>query len=235
MNFYMKKSKRATTEQLNLPFCLDEDSIRDYLQKATGKRISLTITDNISTMLAVKRKGNTVLVRLQRIFLEAGRDILDEITEFIENRKNRMPFFSRFMEQNKSNIKKRSPRKIKIRTRGEHHNLREIYENINKKYFGSRISCPITWGIRNSRRVVRNRTLGSYDIQAKMIRISPVLDRKRVPKYFLAYIVYHEMLHADLKIEDRDGKRPMHSKEFRKREKLFEDYKMAINWEKKYL
>jgi predicted metal-dependent hydrolase len=66
-----------------------------------------------------------------------------------------------------------------------------------------------------------------------MIRINPVLDIERVPPYFVEFIVYHEMLHAFLGVKNKNGRRSVHSKEFRELEKRFSDYEKAMAWEKK--
>jgi hypothetical protein len=47
------------------------------------------------------------------------------------------------------------------------------------------------------------------------------------------YIVYHEMLHADLGIEHNGGRHSYHSREFKRREKLFKHYERSLAWEKK--
>jgi len=54
-----------------------------------------------------------------------------------------------------------------------------------------------------------------------------------VPRYFIEFVVYHEMLHADMGTEEHEGRRSIHSREFRKRERLFEDYERAMAWERK--
>jgi predicted metal-dependent hydrolase len=57
------------------------------------------------------------------------------------------------------------------------------------------------------------------------------MDSKRVPGYFIEYVVYHEMLHAAIGIQEREGRRSIHSAEFKKREKLFKYYERAMAWE----
>src|SRR3712207_8543596 len=37
--------------------------------------------------------------------------------------------------------------------------------------------------------------LGSYSAIERLIRIHPTLDAEWVPRYFVSYIVYHELLH----------------------------------------
>ena len=66
-----------------------------------------------------------------------------------------------------------------------------------------------------------------------MIRINPQLDAKKVPSYYMEFLVYHEMLHADIGIKNKNNRRIVHSGEFKKREKEFKQYEKAIEWEKK--
>ena len=72
---------------INCKVNIDEDSLKDYLGKTAGKKISLTITDNSTSLLSVKTKGNVVYVRLQRIFLEGGIEIWNEIANFVKHKK----------------------------------------------------------------------------------------------------------------------------------------------------
>jgi predicted SprT family Zn-dependent metalloprotease len=116
---------------------------------------------------------------------------------------------------------------------GQHFCLKTIYESLNSEYFGGTVSASITWGRSSSRNRVKLRTLGSYNVEANTIRINPLLDKKTVPAYFLEFIVYHEMLHAFLGIKNRNGRRSIHSKEFRLEEKKFRHYEKVLEWEKK--
>ena len=226
---------RKIFEQLALPITIDENYLKAYLVNAVGKNISLTITDNSTSLLSVKTKGNVVHVRLQRIFLEAGSEIWNEIADFVRSKKGNMPFFRKFAKQNLSSLKKDLKNRVTIKTQGRYHDLSDIYESVNNKYFDQKISSPITWGMKRSRGYTRKRTLGSYSRHTNIIRISPLLDKNTVPKYFIAFVVYHEMLHADMGVLEKNGRRSCHTKEFRKREKLFEDYDKAIAWEKRYI
>jgi len=221
-----------TTEQLSLPISYDEDSLRDYLEKITGKSISLKITDNSTSMLSLKTKGGIVYVRLHRMFLDAGNDVIFEIAQFIKNRKARTPLIRDFIKQNSNCLKKKPPKKLSINTQGKYYDLREIYANVNGEYFNGRVTASITWGIKISRYAVRRRTLGSYSSHTNTIRINPILDKKSVPRYFIEFIVYHEMLHADMDVEAKNGRRSVHSREFKRREKLFKHYERVVAWEK---
>jgi predicted metal-dependent hydrolase len=232
MRFSVKKCSKANSDQLTLPFGHSVDSVRGYFEVVTGKTISLIVTDNSTNMLSVRSKGKCIFVRLQRIFLQSSQEVIDEIAEYIKKGRGETPLLKKFVIENLGNIKVKSSHKRIMKTRGRFHNLREIFDALNKEYFDSRITCAITWGTKISRRFVKMRTLGSFDSQSNIIRINPVIDSKKVPKYFLSYIVYHEMLHADIGFAEKDGRYSIHSKEFRKREKLFKQYKRALAWEK---
>jgi predicted metal-dependent hydrolase len=119
-----------------------------------------------------------------------------------------------------------------VKTAGKFHDLRKLFDEINKEYFGGVIQAAITWGSRSPRHAVRKRTLGSYSERSNMIRINPVLDKSVVPMHVVSFVVYHEMLHAAVGIAIQGKRRSVHSREFRKREKLFADYEKARAWER---
>jgi hypothetical protein len=61
-----------------------------------------------------------------------------------------------------------------------------------------------------------------------------VLDSRRVPAFYVEFIVYHEMLHAVVESTVKNGRRRIHAREFQEREKLFEHYEKACAWEKEH-
>jgi hypothetical protein len=172
-------------------------------------------------------------IRLHRMFLSATSDILAEIVSFIKNRRCRMPLFRQFIRDNSASIRQKPPKRVLAKTTGKVYDLRQIYDEINCEYFGGMLDTTITWGAGSSRYAVRKRTLGSYSARTNVIRINQSLDSRRVPRYFISYIVYHEMLHAFIGIKERAGRRCIHTAEFRKREKLFSHYERAMEWERK--
>ena len=74
--------------------------------------------------------------------------------------------------------------------------------------------------------------LGSYSAVERLIRVHPVLDRPWVPRYFVSYILYHEMLHHVMPATRVGGRRMLHPPEFRAREQTYRHYDKAIAWEK---
>jgi predicted metal-dependent hydrolase len=221
--------------QLRLQFLHSKDALADCLEDMTGKPVSLTVTDNAASLLSIRTKGASVSVRMHWMFLNAGEEVIREIAGFIKTRKGRTPLIRKFIGENRAFLKKkeRPASRPNLQTVGRFHDLKEVFDDINREYFQGNITAFIGWGKQRARRLVRKRTLGSYCRHGNTIRISPVLDGKNVPRYFLEFVVYHEMLHSDMKEEKKNGRRSVHPPEFQKRERLFREYEKAAAWEKK--
>jgi hypothetical protein len=214
---------------LTLPYRDKQEIIRRQLEIAAGRTISLTLTDNATSLISVKVAGRCLDVRLHRIFLRAEQDVLDEIGRFLRYRKGRTPLIRDYIRRHAHELPERKPRNQQLRVIGRHYDLQEIFGLLNKAYFHGRVSAAITWG--NKRRSgTRKKTLGSYNSQTNIIRISPELDRKTTPRYVVEHVIHHEMLHAFLGAKLINGRKCFHSREFRDQEKGFKDYEKAVAW-----
>ena len=99
-----------------------------------------------------------------------------------------------------------------------------------------KIDAAITWGARTGRPRRRNSIkMGSYSVEDRLIRIHRSLDREFVPRFFVAWIVFHEMLHQVHDIRVKNGRREFHSKEFLADEAQFEQYDEAKAFERRHL
>ncbi|HMK56601.1 MAG TPA: SprT-like domain-containing protein [Dissulfurispiraceae bacterium] len=224
--------KGLLDRQLSFLFGHSEDSLRRHIEASLDRPVSLILTDNSASMLSARIANELMCVRLHRMFLHADDAVIDEIVSALRKRKSEMPNFRRFIRDNREALRKRLPQKIIARPLGRYYDLRELFDEINAEYFAGTVRSVITWGNSSPRGAVRKRTLGSYSRGNDLIRINPVLDRRNVPRYFLAFVVYHEMLHAVIGTEIKGGRRVVHSKEFKKRERLFRHYERALAWER---
>jgi hypothetical protein len=207
-----------------------ENVLRSYCEERLVGPLCLTLTNNSTNMLSARMRDGVLCIRLHRIFLNADNHVIDEIILFLKNRRNRMRLFKKFIRDNREHLAKRPPNKVLVKTAGKFYDLRELYDEVNKEYFGGVIQSAITWGSKCPRHAVRKRTLGSYSGRSNTIRINPVLDKRSVPRHVVSFVVYHEMLHAAMGIAMQGKRRSVHSREFRKREKLFADYEKASAW-----
>jgi len=221
--------------QLRLPFSHDLSSLSDRITTLSGKAVTLTITDNATSMLSAARKNGRLTVRLHRMFLQAEDVILEAVAGFIAGKKECRTVIRDFIKTNSPRIGHTTSTPAPLMPHGKVYSLTDIFEQVNRGYFEGRITAGITWGRNRPVKRVRRITLGSYCNSSNIIRIHPLLDRKAVPSYFVEFIVYHEMLHADLRVEPGNGRRKLHTKEFRLRECRFAAYEQALAWEKNNL
>ena len=100
---------------------------------------------------------------------------------------------------------------------GEHRNLEELFEELNRTFFDGLLGRPLLgW----SRRVSRT-TLGHYDPSHNAIILSKLFDDPAAPRLALEYVLYHEMLHLRYPVEHQGARRRVHTAEFRQAEKKF--------------
>lgn len=228
---YFQLKIDTTGNQLALPFHHSEISFRQYLEECLNKPVAVVLTGNSTSMLSARIYDGVLRVRLHRMFLHADSRVMNEIVSYLKNKRGAMPHFRSFIRDNRGQLSRKPPKKVPVRTAGKFHDLCGLYDEINREYFGGMVNAVITWGSRSPRHAVRKRTLGSYSERSHTIRINPVLDKKTVPRYYVAFVVYHEMLHAALGISIKGKRRSVHSREFKKREKLFKDCEKATAWE----
>jgi hypothetical protein len=68
-----------------------------------------------------------------------------------------------------------------------------------------------------------------------LISISKGYDAKNCPFYAVAGVVYHECLHVVIPVEERNGRRVVHGRQFRQREKRYIYFDEWIKWHKEVL
>src|SRR5208282_1534593 len=212
---------RDSPSQLVFSFEHDPGFLVRTFEKASGRPVTLVLTDNSSSMLSIRKKGTVSCVRLHKMFLCADEGTLTEIASFIKHGTGNMTRFRAFLKKMSSVVRQRPARYLTVRTQGKRFELHAIFERLNEEYFDSKLTAVITWGTGTPRKAVRRRTLGSYSGNTNIIRINPVLDKNTVPAYYIEFVVYHEMLHAAMGIAEKDDRRSVHSRAFRERERLF--------------
>ncbi len=226
-------SWESAAAQLEFPVWT-EDALRKALTLQTGLRITLAITDNASTLMSVRHKSpNLATVRIHHMFLSVDPIALKALARWVKYPGSRAtgPALNAFIAANHHRIREAKPRARRIRTLGEHYDLQELYDEVNAEHFENRVDAPITWGKRPTRRRRRSIRFGSYSLTEHLIRMHPNLDDAFVPRYFIRYIVFHEMLHADLGFQQSPtGRTQMHTPEFNRIEREYPEYDRAVEW-----
>ncbi len=108
-------------------------------------------------------------------------------------------------------------------TQGNVYDLDALFDALNARYFDGALPKPhLTWNQRITRR-----KFGHYAPATDTIMLSSTLDSPDVPRSVVEFVLYHEMLHKALGVRIANGRRYAHTAEFRRRERLFEQYAEA--------
>ena len=100
---------------------------------------------------------------------------------------------------------------------GEHRNLEELFERLNRQFFDGLMGRPrLGWSRQASRTM-----LGHFDPSHQAIVINRIFDDPAVPALALEYVMFHEMLHLRYPVEHSGAKRRVHTAQFRAAEIQF--------------
>jgi hypothetical protein len=197
--------------------------------------LDLRLTNNHYSMISVRRQPEGYRLRLHRMFIGGEPRIVRALGRYVvHNDRRASQVLGDYIDAHQHIIKKqpRKLRQVNLRPAGAHHDLRAIFDRLNRDWFGSSIDARITWGPMAARRARRSIKMGSFAVEDKIIRIHPVLDQPDVPAFFVAWIVFHEMLHGKHDILRQGRRRIFHSAAFTEEERQYPDYEQATAWEK---
>lgn len=238
MAAHSEEQRSATT----LPDLFVHEGARQQLEKrlrrVLGKRIALSITDHRRTMVSAHDEGSSVRIGVHHMFLDADPFTQQALGFYLRDAdRAASTTVGAYIEANQQRIRPpvRRPGSALV-TAGRKHDLRAIFNRINDTYFQGMVDAQVGWGRRTTPRKQTHRAsikLGTYCADRKLIRIHPTLDRSWVPRYFVEYVVFHEMLHHMLPMPVRGGRRDLHSTDFRVNEQRFRHYARAMEWERR--
>jgi hypothetical protein len=213
------------------------------LNRLTGGRLrSLELTNNRRTILSVRagRAGSRapLELRIHHSFTVAPEEVLQAVAVFVESKRGSdqsRQALTLIREHFTGHRQAARIRKLVLQPVGSTLDLRDVFAELNERYFEGRLNPGITWGkstinSRCGRRRSASLQLGSYSYEDRLIRLHRVLDHPDVPRYVIEAVVYHEMLHADMPPVIQGGKRFFHTPEFRRRERLYRNLTRAERW-----
>ncbi len=213
-------------------------SLERRLMGAFPGSVNLSITDNRHSIISHSCKDGVLRARIHHMFLDAPPRVLTALVRYVtEGDREASLYVGCFIEANGARLARRASRGVPLFTKGRHHDLLPIFQEVNARYFGGSVNTLITWGKRGRVQSEKRTTikLGSYTALDRLIRLHPALDRPWVPRYFVSFVVYHEMLHHVIPTSRGAGRRLLHPPEFRAREREFKHFDRALTWEKQHI
>ena len=211
--------------------------VENFLRRVLGPKILVALTDNRTTMISYSVRRGVTYLRLHAIFADAPEPVLTAIARFVKAPRpgpETEHIIDQWIETHR-HLVRRSDRSVRMLPRGEVHNLQKILSRLNLEYFDGCVTARITWSVAARGRKRASIRMGSYSPDEGLIRIHPALDQDYVPEYFVASVVFHEMLHELHGASPEDGHRRVHTPAFRRDEARFRDYGRARTWETRNL
>jgi hypothetical protein len=209
------------------------------LSTAHHRPVLLSVTDNRRHMISHSVRGGILQARIHHMFLDAPGPVQEALIRYVvRGERDASAIVSRFIDENGYRIRAIRPVVTPLTTQGKTHDLLALFRMLNEKYFGNQVDALVTWGKRSTQPRTQPRRsikLGSYSAVERLIRVHPVLDKPWVPRYFISYILYHEMLHHVIPASQGSGRRMLHPPIFLEREGVFRDYERSLAWEKAHI
>jgi hypothetical protein len=222
------------------------------LATALGRPVAVLFGDARHTVVHAAERGGTLVVRLNRFFAEAPDEVRAALARWLGGGRGARRAgreLDDWIDVRLARLHREAPLSVALRTAGEHHDLARLSSDLLAGPFSGAFAPSarprITWGRAGKSRSRRSLRLGSYDPFTRVVRIHPVLDQPFVPEWFVRFILFHELLHAELEepgkpVEPRPMRAPgarrrHHGPEFRRRERAHPDCARALAWERRHV
>jgi hypothetical protein len=212
-------------------------ALADWLASELGRPVTVKLTENRSTLMSYREHDGGLRLRIHRSFRTATEAELAALADYLRGRpaervriagKVLDAFFARSAPSREAPVGPTEPR-------GRFFDLEEIWAELNAAYFHGQSRAKITWGKAASKRYRRTIQLGCWVPEQKLIRIHPSLDQAFVPRHYVGWIIFHEMLHEVFGVEQKGGRRCVHPPEMQAIEQTHPDFARCKEWEKNHL
>lgn len=188
-----------------------------------------------SLALTIRRREELVYVRFSDLLKRAPLEVLEGAAALLLSRvyRRRAPraLVLPYLDYARSDrvrgriirMRNRRVRPVSTRAQGRHHNLAELFDRLNLRYFHGELRQPyLGWSTRNWRR-----QFGCHDPGPNQIVLNRRMDRPGIPQFVVEYVLFHEMLHVKHPTRRSGCTLLSHSPQFRAEEKRFAQFAIA--------
>ncbi len=214
------------TRQIALEIC------STHCQKFENVVVELT---NLRGLYKSRRQGNTASVIISEGFINANSEVLEALvtaallgksqhtTRLLKDFASSEEYSDILLELDLI------AEAIAENSKGKCYDLDELFEKVNREYFGSSLAKPrLIWSQINT-----YRKFGHYEPARNRVMISLTLDDAGIPDFVIEFVLYHELLHKYHGATWVNGRRMVHTPQFRRDEQQFKLYKEASGWLRK--
>lgn len=208
---------------------------REFKPRTPMPRVQVEFCRFANADSFIRLENQRVHLRISDLFEGAPAPVLEALAYILLGKLFRRPVARLYTHRYRLYLNRRDVRRQmhlvrQIRGRkfisgpqGDYHNLDEIFEELNRRYFSGLLARPLLgWSRRPSRSM-----LGHFDPSHNAVIISRLFDNPAVPRLALEYVLFHEMLHLRFPVDHSHARRRVHTREFREAEREFAQLKQA--------
>jgi hypothetical protein len=194
---------------------------------AESLQAQVTVNANRRTLVSWRRVSGRLRVNVHQALLDRPDDVVALVT------RNDREAWRRLLDHFRATVPQAPPRSVAPSAGYRVHDLAAIAHAVNATWFEGRLAYRIGWG--RAGRPRRGMRFGSCTPATRTVRIHPALDAPDVPPWFVAFVVFHELLHLTVPPR-RVGRRTLHHPpEFRAAEAAHPDSERARAWEEAHV
>jgi hypothetical protein len=202
-----------------------------------GQKLDNLVVDvtHLAGLYKAKRSGSTASLTISEGFISADEDVLTALvsaallgksesnTQLLRDFTTAEEFSDVLLELDLiTEIISENPQ-------GKCYDLDNLFAKVNSEYFAGALVKPrLTWS-----KIHTYRKFGHYEPSRDRVVMSLTLDDARIPQYVVEFVLYHELLHKYHGAKWSNGRRMVHTPEFRKDERGFKFYTEAEGWLRK--
>ena len=204
-----------------------------HILSKRGQQLQLTIAiTNLAGLYQGKRSASAAKIMISEGFINAPNVVLQALVEsalFGKSQNNTRIIRSFASTEEYSNVLLELDLIAEVvaeNPQGKFYNLDDLFDKVNHEYFAASLAKPrLAWS-----RINTYRKLGHYESARDKVAISLTLDDAKVPEFVIEFVLYHELLHKYHGTKWIEGRRMVHTKEFRANESQFKFYNEASLW-----
>lgn len=221
----------------------EADAYGAWLSVVLGERWSVSFGRARRVPVQARRSRRGAELRLHHMFVDAPEDVREALGRWLLVGRRARRACERLDTWIHAQLAATPTqrRRVRLSPEGDVHDLAPLVRALLETEFSAdfdatRPAPGVTWGRRAASRSRHSLRLGSYEPEAHVVRMHPVLDQAGVPEWFVRFVLKHELLHAvHPPTREPNGRWVLHGPEFQQRERAWPEFRAAEAWERENL
>lgn len=204
------------------------------------RTIRVTWHRNEHRMVQIRKRDGTWHFRLHRVFLDASQELVAALSMYAQCHDPQAGAAIRDFIDQRDIVERLQPR-----ARGTYFDLESVFETLNARFFDGAIIASIAWlegedwpsleqHCDEAPVHKRGLAMAAYCVETQEIWVHRSLDAADIPRVYLDWVVFHEMLHQVHEMPMYGEHREHHTPAFERDEARFPGRTQALIWEQSH-